>query len=144
MKKVVAIFTGVFLVLLLTWLMQDRFKGFIYSVTYSPEQILIKQLMGDGCGYHLGYPTRCNFDVWWFSGGNIRNADYYCPMIAAECIVDMKINPSIVLPILESIINNKPAEYDTGDGVIQYKLCIDSSIEKIKSGYSDRISLKCY
>lgn len=118
------------LVLPLLYLMQERIKGLGYLFVYPKEQILIRQLLGDGCGYqHF-----CSFDIWWFSGGNIRNSEYNCPMMAADCMAKFKIDKKIALPALKEALPKKTPVYDTGDGVLFYQRALESAIAQIEAG----------
>lgn len=103
-------------------------KALSYLVLFTEEELLIKQLNGDGCGY-LG---ACEFSVRDFSGKLIRHPEYNCPIAAAECMVKLNISSKKSILALKDAINKKTATFNTGDGIINYRERLLKALERIQ------------
>ena len=120
------------------WILPIRLTAIYYSLSKTPEEILISQLKGDGCGYQRG----CKFDWEHYSGYNVRNSDLHCPMMAAKCILKLIPKSENIIQILNEASAKQPPSLDTGDGIIKYKTCIDEIVEAMQSG-TTRIPEDC-
>ncbi|MDH5681785.1 MAG: hypothetical protein OEZ36_09370 [Spirochaetota bacterium] len=104
-------------------------QAFIKKSLYSQEDLLVDQLNGKGCGFIHS----CEFSYTDYSGRNIRNPEYNCPIQAAECMDELGVSPDISIPSIKKAVAKMPAEYNTGDGIIFYKKRLEEVIERIES-----------
>ena len=104
-------------------------QAFIKKSLYSQEKVLVDQLNGKGCGFIHS----CEFSYTDYSGRNIRNPEYNCPIQAAECMDELGVSPDISIPSIKKAVAKMPAEYNTGDGIIFYKKRLEEVIERIES-----------
>jgi hypothetical protein len=85
------------------------------------HSILIDQLLGRGCQYQEPYSQGAYLNPLTTLG--IRNPDFACPMWAAAHLAELRVAGKLrdrVLQAFEQALHRKPAEFDTGDGVIPY------------------------
>lgn len=113
-----------------------RLIALIYRIQYSDEQLLAQQLNGEGCwfGFHRG--SFCDFG-WTYFKRAARNSEYNCRMQAAQCVAKWTKSPLNLLPSLKAAATAMPAEYDTGDGIIQYLCCFRGAIQAVEAPPKD-------
>lgn len=128
MKKIIIVLILLFII----WLCSDRIVGFYYMNTKTPEEILISQLNNQGCGYQYD----CNFNWNHYSGYNVRNPNFHCPMFAARCVLKLKQESGNVMSSLKLALAKQASQFDTGDGVINYASCIQGVINSIENNTS--------
>jgi hypothetical protein len=83
--------------------------------------ILIDQLLGRGCQYQELVNDGATLNPLTTFG--IRNPDFACPMWAAAQLAELRVTGQLrdrVSQAFEQALHRKPAQFDTGDGVIPY------------------------
>ena len=90
--------------------------------------LLIEQLRGSNCSYD----SNCKSQWSWWARFTTRRPEYRCRMAAASCLSKLGSRGVKALSVLEQVRKEMPAEFDTGDGVIMFGDCIDSTIAKLK------------
>jgi len=82
----------------LRWLFSSQITGVYHKAFTAPEDILLAQLKGHGCRYQYG----CAFDWEHYPGYNIRKSDMHCRMMAARCVLLLKVNNQRILLRVEN------------------------------------------
>lgn len=141
MRKTIAIVLILGLMILLlclySFFVSSRMWADIVRSNYSDEELLLYQLSGEGCWFHYDLNPRdgrCDFE-WDISNRRVRNPEFHCRLKAAECLVLLKPEKSIVLPKLKKALSALPNRYNTGDGIIEYGALMRWAINEVENNY---------
>ena len=89
--------------------------------------ILAAQLAGENCAYDAA----CQAHWSWWQTWTTRHPGYRCKMVAARCLARQGDPAKQALPALRRARDAMPASYDTGDGIIRYRDCLDAVIQSL-------------
>lgn len=115
-------------------LLTGRLVALAYWTLYANNELLTQQLHGNGCWFHydLDQDGECEFE-WSFFDRTVRNPEFHCPMRAAFCIAKKPGVTAALISELKAIKLSMPDTFDTGDGIIRYRECIEGAIRAVET-----------